>query len=239
MTKCELVSFRSPDELANHVAGLWLDEIESSNRAGKPHCVALSGGRIAQKLFTAVVGQAKSRNISFATVQFFWADERCVPPLHPDSNFRLANDTLLEPLKISDDTIHRLQGDIAPRQAAQIASSQILKVARVSAANLPVLDLILLGMGEDGHVASLFPNASEETLNCAEPFLSVDNSPKPPANRLSLSYPAIASATNVWVLASGAGKKDALEQSIKPAGTTPLAKVVQMRDNTKIFSDIC
>ena len=90
----ELISFASTDELARTVANAWLDEIESANRAGKTHCVALSGGRIAQKFFAATVEQAKTRAVSFAHVHFFWADERCVPPTDPESNFKLASELL-------------------------------------------------------------------------------------------------------------------------------------------------
>ena len=102
----------------------------------------------------------------------------------------------------------------------------------------PVLDLIFLGMGEDGHVASLFPNAQPTVLNCADPFLAVGNSPKPPPKRISLSYAAIAAAKQVWVLVSGAGKETAFRESLKPDGQTPLARVMRSRFQTKIFSDI-
>jgi 6-phosphogluconolactonase/glucosamine-6-phosphate isomerase/deaminase len=117
MNNFELISFADADELASHAAGAWLDEIESANRAGKPHCVALPGGRIAQKFFAATVEQAKARKIgdggtpSLPTnVHFFWADERCVPPTDSESNFKLANDFLLAPLKISPSQIHRIRG---------------------------------------------------------------------------------------------------------------------------------
>ena len=110
MNNFELISFASADELARAAAGAWLDEIESANRAGKPHCVALSGGRIAQKFFASVVEQAKARKIGDggtpslpANVHFFWADERCVPPDDPESNFKLANELLFAPLKIADE----------------------------------------------------------------------------------------------------------------------------------------
>jgi 6-phosphogluconolactonase len=98
--------------------------------------------------------------------------------------------------------------------------------------------LIFLGMGEDGHVASLFPNASVEIVNGAKPFLAVENSPKPPFRRISMSYAIIAAAKQVWILASGAGKEAALRESLEPDGHTPLARVVRSRSHTKIFADI-
>ena len=99
----------------------------------------------------------------------------------------------------------------------------------------PVLDLIFLGMGEDGHVASLFPDAPPEILNCAGPFLAIENSPKPPPRRISLSYAAIAAARQVWALVSGAGKEAALRESLRPGGRTPLARVIAVASADENF----
>jgi 6-phosphogluconolactonase len=234
----ELISFASAGELAQAAAGAWLDEIESANRAGKSHCVALSGGRIAQKFFTSTVEYAKARKISFGRVHFFWADERCVPPDDVESNFRLAKELLFAPLEIGEAQVHRIHGENSPEVAAKTASTEISKITPLNAASQPVLDLIFLGMGEDGHVASLFPNASVEIVNGAKPFLAVENSPKPPFRRISMSYAIIAAAKQVWILASGAGKEAALRESLEPDGHTPLARVVRSRSHTKIFADI-
>ena len=102
----------------------------------------------------------------------------------------------------------------------------------------PILDLIFLGMGEDGHVASLFPNAPAEVVNHPGPFLFIENSPKPPPRRVSLSYAALAAARQIWVLISGTGKEKALRESLDFSGKTPLAWVIQMRQKTLIFSQI-
>jgi 6-phosphogluconolactonase len=241
MANYELISFATANELARAAASAWLDKIEAANRAGKTHCVALSGGRITQKLFAAVVEQGGVRKISFAGVHFFWADERCVPPTDADSNFKLACELLFAPLKISASQIHRLRGEVAPEAAVKIAEAELREFARAGENNLPVLDLVLLGMGEDGHIASLFPNATPEILNCTAPFLTVTNSPKPPPERISLGYAAIAAARQVWTLVSGAGKEAAFRESLQPGGQTPLARVIQSRplaSPVKLFSDL-
>jgi 6-phosphogluconolactonase len=232
----ELISFANADELAARAASAWLDEIAAANHAAKPHCVALSGGRIALKFFTSVVAQTKARAISLGLVHFFWADERCVPPDDAESNFRAAHELLFAPLRINDAQIHRIHGEDSPEIAAQKATMDICHVAPKNSAGQPVLDLIFLGMGEDGHVASLFPGKMEGKMP-ADIFCAVNNSPKPPPNRVTLSYAAIAAAKNVWVLASGAGKETALRESLFPDGKTPLARVIQSRLQTKIFSD--
>jgi len=233
---CELIFFANADELASRAASAWLDEIESANHAGKTHCVALSGGRIAQKFFAATVEQGKARAVSFERIHFFWADERCVPPTDPDSNFKMASELLFTPLKIPANQIHRIRGEDSPEAAVKIAEAELRRVAGKDA-SAPRLDLIFLGMGEDGHVASLFPDASPEIVNCTAPFLAIKNFSKPPPRRITLSYAAIAAAKQVWVLASGTGKETALRESLVPSGKTPLARVIQSRPQTKIFCD--
>jgi 6-phosphogluconolactonase len=239
MTKnnLELLSVAGPDELAKAAASAWLDEIEAANRASKRHCVALSGGRITQKFFAATVEQGRARAVDFGNVHFFWADERCVPPTDPESNYKMAHELLFAPLKISEKNIHRLRGEDAPAVAVQKAGMELGENVLLKKINLPVLDLIFLGMGEDGHVASLFPISSAQFLDISVPFLVVENSPKPPPTRISLTYKMIFAARNVWILASGAGKEAIFRESLSPEGTTPMARVIQSRDFTRIYSD--
>jgi len=240
MKNFELLSFADADELAGAVAEAWLHEIELANRAGKGLCVALSGGRITHKFFEQTVEKARERAVSFHRVHFFWADERCVPPTDSESNFKLANDLLFEPLKISKNHIHRILGEKSPQTALQAAEEELSHFASTDKSGRPLLDLIFLGMGEDGHVASLFQNAMLTLSNDAKsngPFIFVENSPKPPPRRISLSFNAIVGAKSVWVLVSGSGKEAALKESLGK-GRTPLARVIQARAVTKIFSDI-
>ncbi|MDR3460108.1 MAG: 6-phosphogluconolactonase [Verrucomicrobiae bacterium] len=237
MQNVELLSFATADELARAAAAAWLNEVEAANRAGKTYSVALSGGRITQKFFTATVEQKQLRNISFANVHFFWADERCVPPTDPDSNFKLADELLFKPLNIAADKIHRLRGEDAPATAVMVAEAEIGRWVPPNSDNRPGLDLIFLGMGEDGHIASLFPKASGKNLDNSASFLVVENSPKPPPTRISLTYKAIFAAKNIVILVSGAGKEAAFRESLKPGGRTPLGRVIQARP-VKIFSDL-
>lgn len=237
MSNVELISFDSPEALAAAAAEVWVQEVEAANSAGKSLSVALSGGRITQKFYLSTVEKALARKISFAKVHFFWADERCVGPDDPESNYKLAEDLLFEPLKIPDGQIHRLKGELSPEEAVKQANAEIGHVLPGSQA---VLDLIFLGMGEDGHVASLFQNARFSTQKEAKcnPFIFVADSPKPPPHRISLSFQAIIAAKQVWVLASGKGKEDALTKSLYQQSQTPLGQVIKNRRNTKVFVDI-
>jgi len=228
--------FASALELAQAVANDWLSLLPGS--AGSAHLVALSGGRIASACFDAVTERAVGSDMSFRHVHFFWSDERCVPPEHRDSNFGAAQKELLGPLGIEQDQIHRIRGEWKPDLAVTEANAEIGLIAPTNSAGLPVLDLVFLGMGEDGHVASLFPNAPASVTECELTYLVARSSSKPPPIRVSLSYAAIAAARQVWVLVSGRGKEAVFRQSLTPNATTPLARILRSRRRTRIFTDI-
>lgn len=238
MQNFELIRCANADELVSLAAKQWLDEIERANRVTSSHDVALSGGRITQKFLAAVVEQSKSRKISLSQVNFFWADERCVPPTDAQSNFKLVNDGLFVPLKISPEKIHRLRGEDGPEAGAKQAEAEIRKIVGANAHGQPVLDLIFLGLGEDGHVASLAPDEPESMMSDSAVFRGVHNFAKPPPERITIGYQTIAAARQVWMLASGTGKEQAFRESLAPNGKTSFARVLRLRDNTKIFSDI-
>jgi len=238
MKKYKLMAFDSAEALATAAATAWLDEVEKANRAQRRHSVALSGGRITNNFLAAALDLAKRRKISFAHVHFFWADERCVPPTDGESNFKIANDLILAPLNIPADGIHRIPGERLPESAAQAAEADLRRIVPQNDTGQPVLDLIFLGLGPDGHAASLFPGEPESLMNSKAVYRAIFNSPKPPPNRVTLGYPAIAAAREVWMLASGSGKEAALRDSLAPDGTTPFARVLQTRSDTKIFTDI-
>jgi len=238
MSQFQLFSFPSDDALAAAAAEAWLDAIAASTAVDRDFTVALSGGRVMHKFFAAAITLAAARASDFRRVQFFWADERCVPPDDPESNYRLADEALLRPAAVPVENIHRLRGELAPAAAAEAATHQLRKVCGVAAGELPELDLVLLGMGEDGHVASLFPGDAAAAADLSSVFLPVFNSPKPPPNRISIGHGPLAAARAVWVLAAGPGKQPALHHSLAAVATTPLAQVLQRRAATTIFTDI-
>jgi len=235
MTNFELKSFSGPEELACAAAKDWL---ELSSKSPTAHLMALSGGRITKTFFCAVTELAGTSRVSLKNVDFFWADERCVPPDNAESNYLLAKENLFAPLAIAPDKIHRLKGELPPVEAITEANATIQRIAPKNSAGVSVLDLIFLGLGEDGHIASLMPNAPAAVVNSEAAYVRIENSPKPPPNRISLSYATIATAKNVWMLASGDGKEKALRRSLQVAPTTPFGRLLQLRAQTMIYSDI-
>jgi len=225
--------FESADELAGAAAGQWLDELAAFS--GENYHAAVSGGRISGNFFTAVAASEKRRVFWLRPVHFFWADERCVPPDDEESNYRLASEKLLQPANIPKEHVHRIPGEEPPAKAAEFASAEMRGVVPVNAAGWPVLDMIFLGMGEDGHVASLFPRANTSPApNIYFPVVAG----KPPPNRITLCYEAIAAAKEVWVLVSGSGKEAALRDSLSPTGRTPLAQVIRLRQQTRLLTNL-
>lgn len=233
----QLIQFTSPEQLAQAAARDWLQAIQAASRRADRYTVAVSGGRIARQFFEATAALAKSGSFPFSNAHFFWADERCVPPTDPESNYKLAYDLMLGPLAVPESQLHRIPGEEEPSRAAELAAADLLSVASKGPEGLPLLDLVLLGMGEDGHVASLFPSEPEAARANPALYRPVVAS-KPPPHRITLGYNAITAAREAWVLASGPGKEDALRQSLQPDGGTPLARVLKLRRHTKIFSDL-
>lgn len=236
MSRHELIPFADNVSLACAVAERWLGLLSNHPVAG-PFCVALSGGRIPKLFYAEIVRLAVARPQLFAEVHFFWGDERCVPPTDAESNFALANENLFKPLGIAPAQIHRIRGDLPPEEAAVEAAKEFTRVARMNAEGQPVLDLVFLGMGEDGHVASLFPGESEEVM-ASHAVCRVVMASKPPPQRITLGYSALAAANEVWVMASGVGKEKALAESLEENGRTPLARLLRLRPATRIFSDV-
>lgn len=222
--------------LVNAVARQWVDWIRSrpSDRLAS---VALGGGRVFRAFLKSVQQQLQPDPTGLDRLEFFWGDERCVGPEDPESNYRLGHESFLAPLSVSPERIHRLRGEAVPAEAAKAAEVILRTALGCGPRDMPSLDLIFLGMGEDGHVASLFPGAAADVTESSAIFLPVIG-PKPPPQRLTLSHKMIAAAREVWVIASGAGKEKALRESLRPNGTTPLARVLRDRPSTRIFSDI-
>jgi len=235
MAVFDLRQFSGPESLAQTAASDWQREIAGLRSSKDAVSCALSGGRIAREFFTALANLIKAERVTLEGVHFFWSDERCVAADNPESNFRLANEFLFRQVAVLPEQIHRLRGEMAPRAAAALGERELRQFTNCPPPKVPHIDLVLLGMGEDGHVASLFPGEPEEHM--ATVYRAV-TAVKPPPQRITMDYGALAAARDVWVLASGAGKHEALQASLASGGRTPLGRVLNSRRSTRIYSDI-
>jgi len=197
--------------------------------------VALSGGRIAKSFYQSIVA---ANHANWRGVHFFFCDERCVPPDDPECNYFIARQHLFEPLGIPADQIHRIRAEVAEEFAVQEAEAELCRLAPMNANGQPILDLAILGMGEDGHTASLFPGEPDSMIKSPAVYRAV-TAPKPPPRRITIGYAPLAVARQLWVLASGSGKEKALTD-VLAQGTSelPLARVLQSNSNSLILSDI-
>lgn len=191
--------------------------------------VALSGGSTPKAIFGLLaVDEAAGRSkLSWDRAQVFFGDERHVPPDHPDSNFRMASEALLSKVPISPANIHRVRAELDAARAAVEYESEIKSAFDTRAGEVPRFDLIMLGMGPDGHTASLFPDsaalqerAALVTANWVEKFKS---------HRITFTYPVLNAAGEVMFVAGGADKADMLRNVLRgdPSGQTYPAQDVR------------
>ena len=242
--RCTVNAFASANELAAAVAEQWIQFVRSENR---PLSIALSGGRIAGRLFSQIARQTLRVQLDCSRLRFFWADERCVPSDHQASNFLLAQKHLLQPLGIDKRQQFPFVGGVPPKAMAERGLEMLLTVfgnlsqtskdKTAKTTSTPILDLAILGMGEDGHIASLFPENMEADLRRTEACFNV-TAGKPPPHRVTLSYDVLAAAKESWILVSGPGKTKPLLQSIQNQSDTPLRHLLSRRRSTQIFTDV-
>jgi 6-phosphogluconolactonase len=165
--------------------------------------VALSGGSTPRALHALLAAEPYARELPWSSVRFFWGDERCVPARSPRSNYRMARETLLQPLQIPPAHVFRMRGEREPRDAAaeytDTLASQLGPDGR--------LDLVLLGMGPDGHTASLFPGS--RALRIVRRRVAANWVAKLGEWRLTMTYPTFNSARRVLFLVTGTDKRPA------------------------------
>ncbi len=201
--------------------------------------VALSGGSTPQVLYKYLSLPPIRSEIPWGGIHIFWGDERMVPPDHPDSNFRMANEILLKKVPIPDENIFAMpMKETDPDRAAEMYEAAIHDCFDPDEDEIPVFDLILLGIGEDGHTASLFPQTA--ALNEEDAWVAKNYVPKLDKTRLTLTFPLINQAKNIFFLASGEKKAPVIQgllSSTQPAMHYPAAKVKPVSGKLSYFID--
>ncbi len=202
MKKEELIVFKSAEELANKFAGQLISWVE--NNSGKDFHLAISGGKTPDLLFSVLAAKYPESDL-WQNVHFWWVDERMVPPNHQESNFGVVQKLLFSHISIPEENIHRIKGENNPEGEASSYSTQIQE--NLPYANgWPVFDLILLGMGDDGHTASIFPDQVE--LLESEQICAVATHPTSAQKRVTLTGRVINNAAKVCFLVTGENKAE-------------------------------
>lgn len=212
------------EQIATYVAKLSAQAVASQGR----FMVAISGGSMPKILAANLITEPLRQQIDWSKWHVFWADERCVPLEHADSSYRLAREHFFEQVSIPSVQIYAFDPSLEPEAAAIAYQATMAQVFQPALGQLPRFDLILLGMGEDGHTASLFPN--HPLLNENKRWVApIFDSPKPPSERITLTLAVINNAENVAVIATGRGKADILPKVLDPPpDSKPLpARMVQ------------
>ncbi len=233
LTTCvnaEAVAVRAATEVARHL------ELAVAER-GVGH-VALSGGTTPARTYELLARRPEQ----WSGGEVWFADERCVDAEDEQSNYRLVADTLLRPAEIPLERVHRMEGEEGPEEGARRYAAALRAHVTTDGAPsgrraLPVLDLILLGIGPDGHVASLFPGAATLDADESAVCLGVVDSPKPPPERISLSLAVLRAARRCLLLATGASKADAVTAMLAEPSRHVPASLLRRERLTVIVDD--
>ncbi|CAD6567555.1 MAG: suppressor of los1-1 [Cyphobasidiales sp. Tagirdzhanova-0007] len=208
-----LYAFDTADEVSQKLAEFVIAAQNDALNKRSAFKLAISGGSLAATLAKNLVGNDR---VQWKKWEVFFADERIVPLDHEDSNFKLNNDTLFSKVPIMRRNIHTINPDLLdnPEELAEEYEQQLIACfAGKNAVAFPRFDLVLLGMGPDGHTCSLFPGHAllHEELRW---IAWLDDSPKPPSKRITLTYPVLAHAYRAAFVTTGEGKKEILSQAL-------------------------
>ena len=211
----EIVIARDAALLATDAAGRFVAVAQDAVKKRGHFAVALAGGSTPAALYRLLAQGPFRDEVNWGCTSIYFDDERCVPPDHPDSNYRMAREALLDHVPIPKANIHRMPAELAPQDATAAYSSVLRREFDLRGSARPRLDLILLGMGDDGHTASLFPGmpALEERRKLvaatpAPPYA------RPAVPRLTLTLPVLNAACCVVFLVSGASKAGAVAHAL-------------------------
>ncbi|MFG1908489.1 6-phosphogluconolactonase [Kribbella sp. NPDC048928] len=205
----ELLIHSDASDLAFSAASRLITAIADAQSTGGIAQVVLTGGRVASAVYGAVAESPARVEVDWQRVEFWWGDERFLPSGDPERNETQARDAMLSALDVDPARVHPMAADTG--QGAEAAAAAY--AAELEAAGSPTFDVLMLGVGPDGHVASLFPGYPQLAVTDAA-AVAVHDSPKPPPTRLTLTLPTLARAREIWFVVSGEDKADAVAKAL-------------------------
>jgi 6-phosphogluconolactonase len=230
--------FANADALLDVAADVVMSEATVRIAARGRFMVALSGGSTPQGLYRRLASEHARHRIDWARVHLFWGDERCVPPTDDASNYRMAREALIDHVPIPPAQVHRIHGEDPPNQAAARYDAQLRTTLGATGGGAGVLDLVLLGLGSDGHTASLFPYmpAPRETTR----WVLAEQVDDARGWRITLTPPVLNAARAIVFLVAGADKADVLAAVLEgPAvpETLPAQRIAKGSGNVRWMVD--
>jgi 6-phosphogluconolactonase len=220
MSAPAVVVHRTADLLASAVAARLVTRLVDLQSAGRIPSIVLTGGTIADRVHRAVAESAARDAVDWSRVTLWWGDERFLPAGDPDRNETQVRAALLDRVAVDPARVHPMPAADGTLDADEAAERYAETLRRAAAPEdhgaVPTFDLVMLGIGPDGHVASLFPE--HPTLYDERGVVGVHGSPKPPSTRVSLTFPSLNRAREVWFLASGESKARAVRLALGGAG---------------------
>lgn len=229
----------SPAALAARVADRFITRLRARTRGGKVAHVALTGGSMGGSVLRATAENPKSADIDWSLVHFWWGDERFVPRDDADRNSLQSRQALLDHIDVPADNVHEVAGPDSGLGLDEAATAYAAELARYGTDEnpWPSFEVCFLGVGPDGHIASLFPDRPEVTVTDAA-VLPVRDSPKPPPERVTMTRPVLNSSKRVWLVITGADKASALGLALAGASYTSVpAAGAKGRRRTVFFVD--
>ena len=225
MSEASVVVHSEPDVLAQAVAARLAIRLLDAQAERGAASMVLTGGRSAAQIYRALVDSPAREAVNWSRVDIWWGDERFLPSGHPDRNETQAREALLDALPLDPTRVHPMPPSDGPdgadpEAAAARYAEELAAAARPGHATLPHFDVLLLGVGEDGHVASVFPE--HPVVYETRPVSAVRGSPKPPPVRVTLTLPAINTAQEVWLVVTGRDKAGAVGMALTGAGPVQL-----------------
>ena len=205
-----LYTVRESAEAVAHQAAVWFSSIvaEAVRRKGVAR-IAISGGTTPKNAFALWADDDALRKATpWDKLELYWVDERCVPPDHAESNYRMTREALLAKVPVPPEKIFRMEGELPPQEAAARYESALRNNFRLEGAEVPRFDLVQLGMGDDGHTASLFPHT--DAINELGRLVVANHVPQKDAWRITLTWPVINQADQVFFLIEGQAKTQVL-----------------------------
>jgi 6-phosphogluconolactonase len=228
-----------PAALAESVAPRFLSRVAKRVDEGKLAHISLTGGSMGAAVLAAAARNARVERIDWSLVHFWWSDERFVPLGHADRNDRQAREAFLDALAIPAENVHATLGTDEQPDLDAAAAAYADDLARFPGAEgpWPSFDVCFLGVGPDGHIASLFPDRSEIQITDRS-VVAVRDSPKPPPERITMTRPVINSSKRVWLVLAGADKAAALGLALAGASYASVpAAGAKGRKRTTFFVD--